>query len=187
MYRVDVEVKGIRQLLQHRFPMPGEPAPTVTFRSGMPKAEQQMLLDFEQSKYLLEDGVTLYQPADHFHESMKEAAKNFKVPGKRGASYMKLAERTLMFDPEYIRHTIQECIPHTVPARVQRARIPRTRAMFPKWELGFQIIVREDQFPPEAVQKILAYAGDFIGVGDWRPKYGLFMVTKFAVMESEEE
>lgn len=57
------------------------------------------------------------------------------------------------------------------------------RPMLPEWELEFNIIFDDSDIPPEVLKNVLDWAGQFSGIGDWRPnkggKYGKFMITKF--------
>ena len=61
--------------------------------------------------------------------------------------------------------------------RVQKARVIRTRPMFPQWSCTFtiqwdpQMIASEDQ-----LMDIVETAG-VVGIGDYRPKFGRFEVT----------
>ena len=67
--------------------------------------------------------------------------------------------------------------------KVGRARVARTRARFPVgWALEFNIVLYPwATFNPAAAKRALITAGQRKGLGDWRPKYGLFEVAKFAV------
>lgn len=50
----------------------------------------------------------------------------------------------------------------------------------PGWKAKFSLVVLDaDVLPVESVKEILDYAGFRIGIGDHRPKFGKFMVTKF--------
>jgi hypothetical protein len=45
--------------------------------------------------------------------------------------------------------------------------------------LRFTINILEEQLPVEAVRKILEYAGRYVGIGDFRPRFGRFEVIEF--------
>jgi hypothetical protein len=62
------------------------------------------------------------------------------------------------------------------PVRVQSSRIMRTRPIFREWQLNFEI-----QFLPELISKksivqAIEVAGFGVGLSDFRPKYGKFIV-----------
>lgn len=66
---------------------------------------------------------------------------------------------------------------------VQRNGITRTRpAMNAEWQVTatFQVLLPE-YIPPIALYEALQGAGRFIGVGDFRPTYGRFVIVRFDV------
>lgn len=42
-----------------------------------------------------------------------------------------------------------------------------------------QIEIHDEQISPEAIKAVLDYAGNFCGIGDFRPRYGRFLVSSF--------
>lgn len=66
-------------------------------------------------------------------------------------------------------------------AKVARARVIRTRPRFPVgWSLTFRIARYGFASVGEAdIKKALEFAGYAVGLGDFRPRYGLFRVEKF--------
>jgi hypothetical protein len=63
-----------------------------------------------------------------------------------------------------------------VPARVQQARVMRTRPIFSGWSTD-RVVVKIDKsgFDIKALVDVVILAGEKIGVGDWRPRYGRFL------------
>jgi len=55
----------------------------------------------------------------------------------------------------------------------------RARPRFNKWALDFSIIVTHDALPKAVLKELLDHAGRYMGIGDYRPKFGTFIVTKF--------
>jgi hypothetical protein len=64
----------------------------------------------------------------------------------------------------------------SVPARVQQARVMRTRPMFKQWSLRFKVTFNDDVVDKKQVIDALKTAGQLCGVGDWRPKFGRYEV-----------
>lgn len=62
--------------------------------------------------------------------------------------------------------------------RVQRNRVMRTRPKFDNWSAEIEIKFLPDIINERQIREIAVIAGDIIGVGDWRPKYGRFEVLK---------
>ena len=177
MKQIEVTIKGTTPLLVHRFPMAGADEPSKK-RTGVPdwQAEAEIAL------YKDENG-TLYEPASHIEASLQNAAKSFKIAGKRGATYGKLVGATLEVYPDAIPHKITEYVIDSRPVVIQRARIIRYRPRFDEWELDFTLRLLDEQLKIDVVKEILDQAGLYVGIGDYRPqrggKFGKFMVTKF--------
>lgn len=195
----EVKIQGISDLLQHRFPGE-EPQPSekggisATIGSASSKHET----DWIQSLYLLEDG-RLYQPEQHLHGAMIKAATLIKMPGRRGKTYKDFVIANIFIVPAFIPHRVTfsdfqkarkesgpvpDGYPDRVyidrrPVRIQKARIMRLRGALVKgWELEFQIECTDDNIRGDILKLILDEAGK-IGIGDFRPRFGRFMVTKF--------
>lgn len=64
----------------------------------------------------------------------------------------------------------------TVGVRVGMVRVMRTRPMFERWSAQIAIEYLDDVFDAREVRDILVTAGRLIGLGDWRPRYGRFVV-----------
>lgn len=178
MYTIEVRIKGTRPLLMHRNPLPEEGDPVIKKVTGMSKEAQKYMVDFEKSKYKMEDG-TLYQPAAAIHKCLTESALNFQIPGKGKKTYKGLVVGSLLVEPEMIVHEIQEAVPDRRWVRIQTSRIVRTRARLDEWALSFRLLVADDQFPEEALKQIIEYAAVSKGLGDYRPVFGRFIVAKF--------
>ncbi len=68
-----------------------------------------------------------------------------------------------------------------VRVRVGTASIMRTRPMFSDWSAMVRIRFSEETLNERDVESFLARAGNSIGIGDWRPRYGRFTIEKIAV------
>jgi len=60
--------------------------------------------------------------------------------------------------------------------RVQRNRVVRTRPRFDEWACNVTILYDEETLNLDAVKELVKLAGESIGFGDWRPKFGRFSV-----------
>lgn len=65
------------------------------------------------------------------------------------------------------------------PARVGQAKVIRTRPRFKDWSCRFNLEILEDGPDAAHVQRALEDAGRLIGLGDWSPRYGRFLVQEF--------
>jgi len=125
----------------------------------------------------LENGKPII-PAEVCEATLIEAAKKSRR-GKQAKFGLRVAENGLLvYDgPEDLealwndgRFRFQTMV------RVQRNRILRTRPIFPEWSTEFTVFYQDDIFDQREVTDILAVAGDQIGFGDWRPRYGRFAI-----------
>jgi hypothetical protein len=65
-----------------------------------------------------------------------------------------------------------------VGVAIQKSRIIRIRPMIPTgWELSFTLEYDEDILSGEDLIKAMQDAGALVGLGDWRPKFGRFLVA----------
>lgn len=193
MYAVSVSVQGIAPLMQHRFPMPE----FASLSKGGNKSTGGKDYTEEWRDYLYKDvNGQIYQPSSHFEGALTKAAVSFKVQGKRGKTYKDLVVSSIVIDPMNIPHEgfiyTDDLMLDTDgdkplyidmrPVIVQRARVVRLRPVFkPGWVLSFEVQVNDDEIQPAMLQDILTLAGKAVGIGDYRPKFGRFMVTKFEV------
>lgn len=67
---------------------------------------------------------------------------------------------------------------------VQRAKTMRARPKFDAWALTFDVLVNANELDPAEVQQALDNAGMLVGLGDYRPKFGRFVVRQFDVQEA---
>ncbi len=63
---------------------------------------------------------------------------------------------------------------HMKSVVVSRARIMRVRPFFAKWSTSCQVSLNPEVIDPGELIKAIDDAGQFIGLCDWRPRYGRF-------------
>jgi len=126
---------------------------------------------------------------------MIKAAVSFKIKGRRGKTYKDLVKAAVYVDPDMIPLNVQ--IPENPtsnplkpfyvdirPVIISRARVLRARGALTKgWELSFTISVIDDQLASTVLKEILDEAGRAIGIGDYRPRFGRFLTTRFEVQD----
>lgn len=182
MYKVDVTIKGISPLLQHRFLM------EETEETKLVTGEKDYSQDAEKAVYRDSKG-NIFQPGTHIEGALIKAGTDFKIKGRGTKTFKELMKSSVFVDPEEIPliwegKRIKDFEIDARPVVVQRNRIVRRRPRFDKWEMSFKLNVMSDQIPHDLLKEILEHAGMFKGIGDWRPKFGRFEVTKFEKSES---
>lgn len=191
-YKVNVEIEGVAPLLQHQFPLPDY---AELMKGGKIKTgEKDYTQEWRKALYVNQDGE-VYQPGSHIEGCMIKAAASFKIQGRGNKTYKDLFSGNIFVNPDEILHGIAE--PENLdtdgdkllyldmrPVVIQRARIVRIRPCFKTgWKLQFKIQCTDAQIQHNVVLDVLALGGKVVGIGDYRPKFGRFSVTKFEVLE----
>ena len=195
MYSVDVLIEGTAPLLQHRFGMEAQaqisqPAKRATGREDYSE-------EWKDSLYSI-NGY-LAQPGIHIKMAMTKAAAGFKLPGARGKTYKDLFSANIFVRPEMMLHIDKDGHEIAVPDKLETnnyekpiyvdyrpvvvnrgSRVGRARLAFASgWRIRFTIQIQDQQIPLEVVQQVLTEAGQSVGIGDYRPRYGRFRVVRF--------
>ena len=187
MKKYQVCIEGTCPLLQHKFGMVAqvEAAQQVKMVSG----QRDFSGEWKNTCYLL--GNEIVQPAEHIWQAMVRAGVNFVIKGRGRKTYKDMISRAVIVEPDLISFgiilpeeiTTDPSLPVYVdirPVRIQRARVMRERLALRKgWQLSFELLCLDDQLPTEVLQAILTYAGESIGIGDYRPRFGRFRVVQF--------
>lgn len=195
MYKANVAIVGTAGLLQHAFG--SQNLEDVQQAAKRQSGAQDYSLEWISTMYT-ENGY-LCQPAVHIEGALLRASTNFKVKGRAGKSWRDAFQAYCYVQPDMIPH-LRDGQSVLVPGpdlalngnpylsvsimrvKVQRAAVARSRLLIaPGWELRFQMEVIDDQLRPDVVQTVLKEAGRAFGLGDYRPRYGRFIVTHFEV------
>lgn len=110
------------------------------------------------------------------------AAGGFQIKGQGKKSYRNEVKGSVLIEPECIPHNQTEYAIDSRPVRIKatQGRIVRHRPWLKKWTLSFEIVILDDDaLPFEVMNAIMTTAGQKIGIGDYRPRYGRFIITKF--------
>ena len=196
MKRYQVTIQGTADLLMNGFPMGETPGEKGSSKSTVAVDWSD---EWRGKLYLMDDG-TLYQPEAHLIGCLVRASVTEKIPGRRGKTYKDAVNGGVFIEPAYIPHkaTLGDFEGAKIitgpapdgfagavyidrrPVRVQRARVMRLRpALVKGWELSFEIQTLDDDFRIDALKNILDTAGREVGIGDFRPRFGRFITTRF--------
>lgn len=66
--------------------------------------------------------------------------------------------------------------------KVSTSRVIRVRPKFTEWSLNFQLVVNTGLVSASKVREWLETAGVAVGLGDFRPRFGRFVVDSWAVV-----
>ena len=175
--RIDVHVRGIRPLLQNKFSEESE--------NNLPSKKGKKYDDKVEAEKRLEknEDQVICQPASHFEASMIKSAAEFKFQGNK--TYKSLFIAGVFVSPNMIPHKNKKYKIDKRAVTVNRSKIWRCRPRFEKWELSFQLVILDDRIQVPIAEEILKNAGKFHGIGDYRPRFGLFEVVKFDVFKKK--
>ena len=142
-------------------------------------SEEILMLKWELSMYH-DPQIGPYIPAQNVEATLREAAKMTR----RGKDVV----RSIRVDPDYI--PLQYDGPRDIESlskdpkfrdirvgRIQRASILIARARFDHWAIEFTLQYDESVFSDNEIEEILITAGKYVGLCDYRPRYGTFSHT----------
>lgn len=167
MNTIKVKIKGTSPLLINRFKM--EKDEGKKDKKYIPEEEAQ-----EKSYY--DEEIGYYVPSSHVEACLREAAKNFK---QKKSNYKNtilssvfVSENKIPLGKKYDEIDQRFC-------RIQRQGIVRSRPMWNKWQLSFNIQYDEERISADKIKDILVEGGALKAIGDYRPKFGRFEVEEF--------
>jgi hypothetical protein len=169
--KYEVTIKGKAPLLMHRM----SDAPEPNKKAGASYDNKALA---EKALYKDKEG-TICQPALHIESAMIKASTEYKMPGRGKKSYKDAFKGGVFVEPQMIPHKNSEWEMDLQNVVIQRSRIIRARPRFDKWELNFQILNIDERITKDIIKEVLTDAGRFTGIGDYRPRFGRFEVTKF--------
>lgn len=189
-------IAGIRPLLMHNGQLADPLNPMTQRLSALTGKRKKTLEDheaisraeWEGGLYLLDGKVIV--PADMIDAAIRDGAK-VQRKGKAMVAGVEIEDDVvpLKYDGpqkwadlfDYKLKSGARPFVERRGARVQNARVIRTRPRFQKWSLTFRIARYEFAAVGEKdIRAALEFAGYAVGIGDFRPRYGLFAVDSFA-------
>jgi len=185
MTKYNVNISSISPMLHHGVHSVGMDETTVKKKKG----GNALLGDPEEWRKTIyyDEKIGVYLPAVCIEGSIIEAAKQFKSGRGTLTKYVRgglfttddflsfLVNKKTIFNLDDV-----EIDKRSVKNPSTKGRNMRYRAIFRQWESCFDIeITADDYIDGPMLLEMLKYAGKFIGVGDFRPRFGRFEVTAF--------
>lgn len=141
--------------------------------------EEMGRIEFMGGLYLTSgDNPVPCWPASNIHAMIRSAAKRTKRGNDVLNSVFVLADAPLIYDgptdPDELHET-----PGFRDYRgcgVNNATIYRTRPIFPEWSLVFDVDYNPETVDRADLESWIAAAGQFVGLSDYRPQFGRFVV-----------
>lgn len=176
-YTVEVMVQGSADILFHRWN-----CEAVEAKAKAAKGSKAKKSDDVESYVYRNDDSQLCIPGEYLRQAIVHAAKFRQDPRSPRKSAMDLFKAGIV--------SLTQLAPlgkenwdylHQCRVVVQRNGITRSRpAMKAGWECKVQLLVNLPEYiRPQLLHEVLNDAGRLIGLGDFRPSYGRFLVTRF--------
>lgn len=181
-YAIEVAVKGTETLLCHRWDNEA-----VKSKAGAKKGSAEKKSDnVESYVYRLPNGEC-GMPGINFKACLAEAAKYFQDPRSPRKSARDLMRAGIKVPgiASFGKKTWDYLDVRKV--NVQRNAVARTRPAFlAGWELTYEIqVLTPEYLGLDLLNEIAVKAGRLVGLGDFRPDFGTFMVTRFEAVVLE--
>jgi len=180
-YSVEVVLQGTCPMLFHRWNNE-----SVEAKSKAKKGSLEKKTDDIESFVWKNDKGFLCVPGEYVRQAVIHAAKYEQDPRSPRKSLMDLMKAALISLTELASLGVKE--PDYLDKRrvvIQRSAVTRTRpAMKEGWEATFRLMVNLPEYvPPTRLNGVLQSAGRLIGLADFRPSFGRFIVTRFDVLK----
>jgi len=181
----EIKIKSLCAMLHH-----GSQAVGMEKTTGKKKGGEALLGDSDEWKKTIyfKESIGVYLPAMVFEACVVNAAKQFKVTGRQTAT--KYVQGGLFCIDEFLPFFVDgkpiktlddpriKIDVRTVKNPSTKGRNVRYRAKFDEWESKFRFMVTTDDYlRTDLLKEIVSYAGNFVGVDDYRPRFGRFDVV----------
>lgn len=180
-YRVAVTIEGVADLLLHRWNVEA-----VDSKAKAKKGSAEKKSDNLESYVYRDDKGFICLPGEYLRMAIIHAAKFQQDPRSPRKSAMDLFKAAVVsltqlaslgskqWDYEDRRRVV-----------IQRSGITRTRPAFKVgWKATILILVNIPEYvSPSLLNETIGAAGRLVGVGDFRPSYGRFVVTSFKQLD----
>lgn len=180
-YRVQIELEGVCPMLFHRWNNE-----SVAAKANAKKGSIEKKTDDTESFMWKDEKGFVCLPGEYVRQSVIHASKYEQDPRSPRKSLMDLMKAALISLTELSSLGVRE--PDFIDQRrvvIQRSAVTRSRpAMRTGWKAKFILMVNLPQYvPPQRLNRILQQAGLVVGLADFRPSFGRFLVTKFELLD----
>jgi len=179
-YRVEITIRGVADLLMHRWNCEAVEAKAKSAKGSTAKKTDNL-----ESYVYRDDSGNLCLPGEYLRQAVIQAAKFRQDPRSPRKTALDLAKAALVnLTPLASLGLKAWDYEHRCRVQVQRNGVTRVRpAIKTGWTATFIFMVNLPEYvSPELLHGMLNDAGRLIGLADFRPAYGRFLVTHFEVL-----
>ncbi len=179
-FRCELTIQGTTSILFHRWNCEAVEEKGKAAKGSAAKKTD----DLESYVYRCENG-NLGLPGEYLRMSAIWAAKFRQDPRSPRKSAMDLYKAALVCETEYADLGVKDW--DFIDQRrvvIQRSAITRMRpALLTGWEATFRFLCLLPQYiGPQDLHQTVGQAGQLIGLADFRPTYGRFLIKQFEVL-----
>jgi hypothetical protein len=144
--------------------------------------EEMARLEFLGGLYMMKSGKTLVPclPSAMIEAALVGAARTQKRGKQAQSGIYVMSDTPLIYDGPKDADELyaKDEFRLRCAARVGQARIMRTRPIFRAWKAEVVVSYHDSDVDHDVLRDLVQIAGEVIGVGDWRPKFGRFNLSK---------
>lgn len=184
-----VEIRGVSPLLMHSSALCDprnewvRKIKEITSKPSKSRTDEDLIemarCEFMGSMYLGDDGPMI--PGINLEGMIVEGSKKTRSGKLAKSGIIVEGDWPLIYDgprdPEKMwndKRFVSYC-----SARVQTGRVMRTRPKFPEWSLKFEVTYLPQVVSDRSVREWVEKSGLLCGLGDWKPRFGRFVVESF--------
>ena len=178
-YTANVKIEGVADILFHRWQCEAVEAKSLAAKGSKAKKTDNV----ESYVYRDEQGM-IALPGEYLRQAIIHAAKFRQDPRSPRKSAMDLYKAGIISLTPLASFGVKDWdYEHKCRVTIQRNGITRVRpALKVGWRCEVQLMVNTPEYiKPQDLQEVLAMAGRLIGVADFRPTYGRFVVKSFDI------
>lgn len=180
--RIHVRITGVRPLIMHSSRLI-DPLDSITKeisriarKRARTEADHERIAFLEWRGGLWTDSGRPCIPAEAIEAALVAAARTRKLGKRAQAALMCPANALLVYDGPKDLDSLwgDKRFRLRAPVQVSQRRFMRTRPRFPEWSAEIVVEYLPTVLNEEAVCEMVRIAGDLVGLGDWRPRFGRF-------------
>jgi hypothetical protein len=178
-YMVSMRIEGVCDLLFHRWN-----CESVAEKAKAPKNSKIKKTDDVETFVWRDSKNNICIPGEYLRQAMINAAKSNQDPRspRKSAADLFKAGVVLLTNLSSLGTKKWDYL-DTRRVTIQRQGINRTRpAMSVGWKADFDLqVITPEYITPQLLHEVVTNAGKLVGVGDFRPTYGRFVITNWKV------
>ena len=177
----DVVIQGSDAILFNKMPDMSQAKTKGPKQQQVDRLEDEKA-NFREKAYLTSDNK-VYIPSENMHESLCQGAQYWgqKIPGAGSKTFTDVVKSACVVEDVDLGATKDDLIAfgkavNGTPTKKNPSKVYKVRPLLRPWAGRFRIHVFDARIDASILKTIVAYAGAYRGVCEWRPKFGRFEV-----------